>query len=526
MIARKNTLEITNSRRSDAVVEAFHAKEFSKDVAVANEIVSPLDDVEFCSSEPEPSPPEQPIQIAKPAEEEKCADSPAKQDPWQRLRNLPRKYYPVVGLVILCIAVGTYLLIVQTYTAETRLVFIIGDRKFLEKENWSPTKELSFLQNPKTSSILTSRYFNTMDPVNLFKKADDNSIDSLFSQTTVLNPTSVRKDFFKTSADFESWFSKSISMEPDFYGGQNAVSLKLTGPDPQLLKGVLLDYVSSYVDLRKVISAKAREKQNAPAPKEDADNSANLKTLENLNERIRKLDTLLSDYQMAMKLLKSADGTTNSFSLDPSSPIFSTVARFQDKIIQLEIERGSLETRFTPQSREIKSVEYQIDGVKALLNQYIVEQVNYLNKDKEMLVTQKTELENSSLRKPESTEPTGSKDMNKSSGMLASGAQWYFVNEGISVINENPFISSKPLLAKIGDLKDALVAGLSSSGNSRHAPSGPYMSSGTMNGLYGVNSPPTQSFGPPPFQRGPTSEPVSRQSMDFYHNDTNSFVRR
>ena len=524
MIARKNTLEITNSKRSDGG-DTFRNKGFSKDVSAREETISPLDDLEFGSIEAEPSPPE-PKLDEKPLDQEISAEPMVKRIQWKRLYDLPRKYYLALGLALICIVIGLYLLAVQPYTVETRLVFIIGDRKTLEKENWSPMRELSFLQNPKTGSILTSRYFNTVDPMNLFNKVDENSIDSLFSKSTAVNPMSVRKDFFKTPADFESWLSKSISLEPDFYGGQNAVSLKLTGRDPQLLKGVLLDYVSSYVDLRKVISAKAREKQNAPAPKEDADNSANLKTLENLNERIRKLDTLLTDYQMAMKLLESANGNTNSFSLDPSSPIFSTVARFQDKIIQLEIERGSLETRFTPQSREIKSVEYQIDGVKGLLNQYLIEQVKYLNKDKEMLVTQKTELENSSLRKPENTELAGSKDMNKSSGMLASGAQWYFVNEGLSVINENPFISSKPLLGKIGDLKDALVAGLSSSGNSRHAPSGPYMSSGTMNGLYGVGSPPTQSFGPPPFQRGPTSEPVSRQSMDFYHNDTNSFVRR
>ena len=157
---------------------------------------------------------------------------------------------------------------------------------------------------------------------------------------------------------------------------------------------------------------------------------------------------------MALKVLEAGGGSIDSSSVDPRSPIFTTLARFQDKIIQLEIERGSLEARFTPQSREIKSIDFQIEGVKGLLSQYLTEQMNYLKKDKEMFVTQKTELEQSSQRKPENTEIAEEpKDMSKSSGMLASGAKWYFLNDGLSVINENPFISSQTITRKNWRLK-------------------------------------------------------------------------
>lgn len=540
MITRKKTLEMATPRRTGDE-ESARARELIPDVLERVELTSPLDDLEFGETELETSSIESPENQEKPQKPEtppsvQSPSSPVVAQPsvetgkvlsiYQRYQAL-QKYNKLIfaGLAILALIIGLHLLGKQPYTVETRLMFIVADRKALERENWSPMRELSLLQNPKTSSILSSRYFNIMDPMNIFNKVDANSIDNLFSQSTSVNPMSVRKDLYRTPAEFESWLSRSISFEPDFYGGQNGVSIKLTGADPQLLKGVLVDYVSSYVDMRRMISAKAREKSGTHAPAVASENSANLKNLENLKERIRKLDTLLSDYQMAMKLLESNNGSTNSFSLDPSSPIFPTVARFQDKIIQLEIERGALETRFTPQSREIKSLEYQIDGVKGLLNQYIIEQVKYLDKDKEMLMAQKTELENSSQRKAENTEAEEKKDMSKSSGMLASGAKWYFLNEGLSVINENPFVSSKPLLGKIEDLKDALIASLFSPGNGRNRPSGAYTYGADMNGPYGMSSSPPQ-YEAPPFRAGPTLDPVSRQSANFYHSDANPFARR
>ncbi len=422
-------------------------------------------------------------------------------------------------LALLCLIIGLYLLGKQSYTVETRLVFIIGDRKALEKENWSPMRELSLLQNPKTASVLSSRYFATVDPMSLFNKVDGNSVDSLFSQSTEINPMLVKKDFYKTPVDFESWLSKSIAFEPDFYGGQNGVAIKLTGPDPQLLKGVLLDYISSYVDLRRVVAARSKEtgKPQSPVPAEVTENAQNQKALESLNEKIKKLDLLLNDYQLAISLMESNNGSISSFSLDPNSPIFANLARFQDKIIQLEIERGSLEARFTPQSHEIKSINFQIDGVKGLMKQYLSEQIKYLNNDKDMLIAQKKDFESNPQPKSEMTEEH--KDMSKSSGMLASGAKWYFLNDGLSVINENPFVTSKPLLGKIADLKDALLASLFSSGNGGRGrpPLGSYV--GTMNNSYGSPSA-GQYYGQSSFRGGPTSHPVD------FQNDMASFVRR
>ena len=47
------------------------------------------------------------------------------------------------------------------------------------------------------------------------------------------------------------------------------------------------------------------------------------------------------EYEMALKVMEAGPGFVGAASVDPQSPVFTTLARFQDKIIQLEIERGS-----------------------------------------------------------------------------------------------------------------------------------------------------------------------------------------
>ena len=256
------------------------------------------------------------------------------------------------------------------------------------------------------------------------------------------------------------------------------------------------------------------------------DKTSTQQSIDNLNEKIKRLESLENEYQMALKVIDAGGGSVGASSIDPQSPVFTALARFQDKIIQLEIERGSLEARFTPQSREIKSIDFQIEGVKGLMRQYLTEQIGYLKKDRDTLVTQKIDIEHNSQAKTEIAEEP--KDMSKSSGMLASGAKWYFLNDGLSVINENPFITSKPLLGRIGDFKDAVLASLFSSGNTgRTRPSSGHYT-GPMNGGQYGGAPVGQYYDMSQFRGTPTMEPIARQTqpIDSYQYDMSSSVRR
>ena len=418
MITGNKTLEVAGPRQR-ADEQAPYEKEFHDDAFCRDDKVCPLDDLEFGEIGVEANP------IASQENQkrltpEKQVDKKIQLRLWEKLYDLPRKYYLVLGLILVCLVIGVYLLAAQTYTVETRLVFVIGDQKILDKEGWSPVREMSVLQNPGTVSLLSKRYYNGFDPINLFSKKDKSVFDSIPFASTVIDPAAVNKNHFKKSAEFESWLSKSIAFEPDFNSGQNRVALKLTGHDPSFLKGVLQDYVGSYVDLRRVINAKSKEKIESAA-QQDGDTSARGKSVRNIDERIEKLDALKYEYKLALKLMDSGSGSFAALSSDSNSGVSKTLVKFQDKIIQLEIERSSLEARYTPQSREIKSIDFQIQGVKGLMKQYLVEQIDYLKKDRDLLVAQKNELEGKTTETQVSAEP---KNLGKPAGMLATGGKW------------------------------------------------------------------------------------------------------
>ncbi len=454
MLTGKKNLNVADaSTRRDE--HAPCEKEFHDDAFFRDDKVCPLDDLEFGEIGLEANPIES-RENQKRLSPEKQVDKKIQLCLWDKLYDLPRKYYLVLGLILACLVIGFYLLAVQTYTVETRLAFIVGDQKILDKEGWSPVREMSVLQNPGTVSLLSKRYYNGFDPINLFSKKDNSVFDSIPFASTVIDPATINKNHFKKSAEFESWLSKSIAFEPDFNSGQKRVALKLTGHDPTFLKGVLQDYVGSYVDLRRAINSRSKEKiENAT--QQDGDTSARGKSVRNIDERIEKLDALKYEYKLALKLMDSGSGSFAALSSDSNSGVSKTLAKFQDKIIQLEIERNSLEVRYTPQSREIKSIDFQIQGVKGLMKQYLVEQIDYLKKDRDFLVAQKNELEGKTTETHVNTEP---KTLGKPAGMLATGAKLYMLNDGLSVITETPFITSKPFLSKLADAKDAFVSSL------------------------------------------------------------------
>ncbi|MGP8284210.1 MAG: hypothetical protein ACLQT6_16040 [Desulfomonilaceae bacterium] len=513
MITGKKTLEVAGPRQR-ADERAPYEKEFYDDAFYRDDKVCPLDDLEFGEIGLEANPPES-QENQKRVIPEKQVDKKVQLRLWEKLYDLPHKYYLVLGLVLACLVIGFYLLAMQTYTVETRLFFVIGDKNVLDTEGWSPVRELSVLQNPGTASLLSRRYYNIVDPINLFNKKDKTGFDSVAFASTVVDPATVNKNHFKKSTEFESWLSKSIAFEPDFNSGQNRIALKLTGHDPSFLKGVLQDYVGSYVDLRHAIDSRSKEKVQT-ATQQSAENSAKEKSAQNMDERLKKLDALKYEYKLALKLMESGSGSFAALSSDTNNGVSKTLSKFQDKIIQLEIERSSLETRYTPQSREIKSIDFQIQGVKGLMKQYLVEQIDYLKKDRDLLVAQKNELEGKTTETQLSAEP---KNLGKPAGMLATGAKWYMLNDGLSVITESPFITSKPFLAKLADAKDAFVSSLFASTANRNA-SRTSFDQRAMNPYVGPQ------YGPPAMQGTPIANYGPPQSMDLYRNDAHSFGRR
>ena len=515
MITGKNSLEIAGLR-SEGDKNVSCNKDSIEDTFFHNsETSSPLDDLEFGEIGSETIPPktQKSPEQKQVVEEKRDDEKKVKTKPWERLRSVPHKYYLLFALVFALVVVGFYLLALQPYTVETKLVFIIGDSKSVDREGWSPVRELSILQNPGTGSLLSKRYYQGLDPSSLFARNDKNSLDSLSFTATATDPSTVKKNLFKNPKEFESWLSKSMSFEPDLASGQSRLAIRLTGSDPALLKGVLQDYVGSYVDLRRAIDAQAKEKATISIPQQ-TDNSVKEKSLQRLDEKIQQLDALRYEYQIALNLMDSGGGSLSAVSLDSKNPASTTLMRFQDKIIQLEIERGALESRYTQESREIKSIDFQIQGVRGLMKQYLVEQVDYLKKDKDLLLAQKNDL-NSAASDP--SKPDQPRHLGKPSGLLVNGAKWYLLNDGLSVITEPPLVTGKPFLAKLAEAKDAFASSLFSSSN--RPGSIQQCDQRSLNQYQG------QTYGPQSLPGLPTQNYGPLQSNEMYR-EVNSYSRR
>ena len=223
----------------------------------------------------------------------------------------------------------------------------------------------------------------------------------------------------KNPKDFESWLSKSVSFDPD---------------------------------LRQAIDSHARAKATVAVPQQ-TDNSVKEKSDQRLDEKIKQLDALRYEYQMALNRMNSGGGSFSPLALDSDNPASATLTRFQYKIIQLEIERGELNSRYTSKSREMRTIDSQIKEVKNLMKKYLVEQIEFVEKDRAFVVAQKIDLESADTRKAEQP-----KSLVKPIGLPVNEAELYLLNGGLSVINDPPSDAERSFLEKLNEAKESFVS--------------------------------------------------------------------
>ncbi len=324
---------------------------------------------------------------------------------WEKLCSEPFKSYLLVALVLTTVFVDFYLLVVQPYAVQTKVVFVITDGKNVDGDGSLTVRELSTQQNPGVASLVSNR---------VAQKGD-----SLSFAATSIDSSTLKKNLLKNPKDFESWVSKLVSFDPD---------------------------------LRQAIDGHARAKSTV-AVLQRTDNSVKEKSDQRLDEKIKQLDALRYEYQMALNRMNSGGGSFSPLALDSNNPASATLTRFQYKIIQLEIERGELNSRYTPKSREMRTIDSQIKEVKNLMKKYLVEQIEFVEKDRAFVVAQKIDLESADTRKAEQP-----KSLVKPIGLPVNEAELYLLNGGLSVINDPPSDAERSFLEKLNEAKESFVS--------------------------------------------------------------------
>jgi hypothetical protein len=153
-------------------------------------------------------------------------------------------------------------------------------------------------------------------------------------------------------------------------------------------------------------------------------------TLEALSKQLQKIETQHRECEVVLRLLNSEAGTFAGFVPEDNLTGVSYLARFQEKVVQLEINKRALAVKFTPGSREILAIDLEIQGIKAAMRECVEANLRFLKKDKEALLAHKAQLEGT--KGPVGTGGAAAKP--RLSDQSDAERSWFSVSGGIDAV--------------------------------------------------------------------------------------------
>lgn len=344
----------------------------------------------------------------------------------------------------------------KPYSVETRLFFITLDGKSPERSGWSVDREIRHFNNTNILYACAQKLFGTNQDVNGVQgsgKLKGSNPTTAGAIRTVADG----RERFKSSGDFIKWFLKSSSLDADGSSVPARIALRLAGHDPAFLKAVSENYVRAYVDYRRTVQSP--EAFDSKGDSKIGHPNSEDSSVKAISERLKNFDIQEREYELALRLLDSGKSPFSGFIPKDSMVEPGSLVNFQQKIVQLEINKNSLLTRFAPESREVRSVEEEIQAVREGMRQCVIEQLRFVKQNKEMLVAQKSGPEKvsseSAETKPSVAPPTAVKfgAVNRDNPI--------FIADGLYLLWDNVSVVDKPFSAKLGDFfKERMVGNM------------------------------------------------------------------
>ncbi len=375
------------------------------------------------------------------------------------VRTRRRTVVPAIAAIILLLAF-LYLAQPKPYAVETQLMFISGDGRTPDPLGWSLDKETKYFNNTNVVYTLAQKLFEGQGgPSAAGRPQDQENPPPSQKRRRVISDG---RDHFRNPGEFVKWFVKASSLETDTSSVPARITLKLTGKDPKFLKTVSENYVRSYVEFRRTIPMPAIVQAASSGL---ADNPAVPPVLKTINERLQNFEIQEREYELALNLIDSGKSHFAGFIPKESMVEANSLAHFQQKIVQLELTKNSLSLKYAPESREVRTVEAEIQAARKAMRQCLVEQLRFVKHNRELLLTQKMELEKGLIA------PAEAKPQTPQPPQLQQTQVKQFVNadapvplgNGLYLIWDAPSLKEKPLLSKVGDATSRLASGFQQS---------------------------------------------------------------
>lgn len=349
-------------------------------------------------------------------------------------------------LIVVTMSVITYLVGSDQYRVETKLLFLSPEQK--NSVGWPLDKELEVLRSSQLIFLLAQDLCNQVGQVPTRSLGWN-------LEATACGPRgcNVATPKFGSTAEFMKWFTEELIVESSVSPGRATVSLRLAGEDPEFLKTVLNAYVQRYSDYRRGLDEEAPADFFHIAGRGEPGSTH--ASADSITEQLQKIDFQQRECELALNLVDSRKGVFGGFFPAAKIEGIPTLAHFQQKIVELEIAKRSLSVRYTPNSREIRNIDLEMQGVKSAMRECLSEHLHFLKRGKDLLLGQKAQLESSA-------NPGNRCGKGLCSGRLPNGDAWFSLAGGLRVIQDKPSVLRKPMLVKANEYREALSEFLSS----------------------------------------------------------------
>jgi len=356
----------------------------------------------------------------------------------------------LVIIVGVCIAaLVLYLAREESYSVETALVYVAGNRMAGNVPDMSLSREAQIFENPKVTTLIAKEVFGTEPRV---ATGREKAVPALGKEPLIL-PYSPGYTRFGNVDNFTKWLSEGLSSEVEVAPGMARVALRLRGDDPDFLVSVLTAYVSEYIDYRKSLETGEKDtRSTAPAPDEKPPRK--VVKPDPISEELQRLGSDQKTYENALRLIDTEKGAFAGFVPYENIRGMPFLSRLQNRIVQMEINKAALLAKYTPAAREIRVVEREIQDLRDELRAAIAELVKFSETRRQILLAEKA---GSNSPVPEPSFPdTRSRDL--ASKQLSNSGAVFVAGDGMCVFWQRPFIAKKPLPLRMREYKNKVLS--------------------------------------------------------------------
>ncbi|MBM4326200.1 MAG: hypothetical protein FJ118_03460 [Deltaproteobacteria bacterium] len=359
-----------------------------------------------------------------------------------------RRLLPVyAGLATVVAAASFYLFSPGDYRIDANLLFLCARTGDASSRAWPLEKEVEILKSPRVLHLASRELVSGKTFQDRYRRSTAGR--GSFGVPARSGDPAAQPEFPNYTATTK-WLSENLCVTPEPTTGMATVSI--TGQDPDRLKEAMHAYLKHYARHRTELVA---DTALSGSPGRGGSPLGGPSTVRSeIRDELERVIAQQHECEMAIKLMDTGKGPFRGFLPENNLTGIPSLSAFQNKIVELEIKKQTLGSRFTTESKDVQAIDLEMKGVRAAMKERIKEHLLLLRQRAEELHGLKEALQGK-------TEFTASKK--GTSGKRVNGKE---AAQKVSLgshdclyLRERPFIAQRPFIARAKEYAAALFTG-------------------------------------------------------------------